>query len=1114
MKIKLLVCVFVLLFALSSVAAPPADRLPRAFKGSAAMQVDNTTFIDANRILMFVTNHGNFGRDLSELFGYDYGTWFPYTGDTADISGNIGDAGRQSPYYAGGLWAGALDSATGEKLVIISEYSDEYVPGPMEGGTFMEDRAEFRVYKLYRDSLAGNPNQDYLDYLEFAVDQGAPVKEENGEIVPDMMGDQMCWSVFNDADPDQHNNSSGESAPMGIEVQNTTFAFDRQGALGNIIIIRLQIYNKGIKTLNQCYFSIWSDPDLGTAGDDLVGCDTTLGLGFVYNETNDDSQYGEAPPALGIDFFQGPMIDTLIDPTLTKLDTALMWGQKYPYSKNLGMTSFNKYINGTDPDDKDQTYNYMRGLTRTGEDYIYDGQVLKFVHSGDPVTGEGDLDAAGDDRRWMQTTGPIIFRPGDSTEIYAAIIVGRGNSNLNSVTVVKQLDDFAQQLYENGFNPPSPPAKPNVNLTQLHNEIILTWDDTSEINPGDFEFEGYSVWQGETASGPWTLLKTFDVINDRDVALVDSLTDLETGLVIPDIKRSLSNSGLTYAYTIDKDALLSEDLKDITTYFFRVTAFSFGYEFNGKPVPNQDRFLESQTVVVAQPQAPMAGLNFGADGNEILSVNHVAGVSDGIVDPIVTDPFALTGDSYRVDFGYDTVITDISDTLWIVDTTTLTDTCDVDWDPDGDSIIVTYCIQIDSSIDEVHDYQDIVISTFWNFHNLTKDTTYVSRNFNLSYDDNYQVYDGFWLKVSGPPLEGKDWDYTSADPPNLSPVAVDEQDYEGGRWVTGGQHGGELFFGGVFMEPNFWGLTSLAPDEYPIVEVRFRPMASYTDLNGDGVYTIGEPYEVDDPAQTQNAFSYSTFAGSAYLGFVPVPLTAWDVTDPANPRQLNVVFRDRDQNGQWDLHNIADPPDPLLPNDGDQRYNYLWILNTDYDATGTMYGDGTGGTIDFWGYEDGDGVWDAAWTMWVDDRGSGGMLAEECTFTMIPNFVITDADVFEFDAPAATVTYDESQLDAIKAVPNPFYLFGPYDPSIGSYQVCFHHLPEACTIDIYNLGGDLIRSIVKDDPTTAIACWDILTERGLPVASGIYIYVVEAPGFGTKIGKMAVFVEDEVLDIY
>ncbi|RKX24372.1 MAG: hypothetical protein DRP46_13365, partial [Candidatus Zixiibacteriota bacterium] len=458
MKIKLLVCVFVLLFALSSVAAPPADRLPRAYKGSAAMQVDNTTFIDANRILMFVTNHGNFGRDLSDLFGYDYGTWFPYTGDTADISGNVGDAGRQSPYYAGGLWVGGIDSATAEKLVIISEYSDEYVPGPMHDTvevvldtlstdplevdtivvrTFMEDRAEFRVYKLYKDSLADNPNQDYLDYLEFAVDQGAPVKEEDGEIVPDMIGDQMCWSVFNDADPDQHNNSSGETAPLGLEVRNTTFSFDRQGALGNIIILRMRIYNKGGKTLDPCYFSIWSDPDLGGAGDDLVGCDTTLGLGFVYNETNNDSQYGDAPPALGIDFFQGPMIDSAGM-------TAFMWGDTFPDKMNLGMTSFNKYINGTDPDDFNQTFNYMTGLTRTGGDYTYDGQVLKFVHSGDPVTGEGDLDAAGADRRWMQTTGPIIFRPGDSTEILAAIIVGRGNSNLNSVTVVKQLDDFAQ----------------------------------------------------------------------------------------------------------------------------------------------------------------------------------------------------------------------------------------------------------------------------------------------------------------------------------------------------------------------------------------------------------------------------------------------------------------------------------------------------------------------------------------------------------------------------------------------------------------------------------------------------------------------------------------------
>jgi hypothetical protein len=40
--------------------------------------IDNDTYVNANKILMFVTNHGNFGRDLAGVFGYDYGTFYPY----------------------------------------------------------------------------------------------------------------------------------------------------------------------------------------------------------------------------------------------------------------------------------------------------------------------------------------------------------------------------------------------------------------------------------------------------------------------------------------------------------------------------------------------------------------------------------------------------------------------------------------------------------------------------------------------------------------------------------------------------------------------------------------------------------------------------------------------------------------------------------------------------------------------------------------------------------------------------------------------------------------------------------------------------------------------------
>jgi hypothetical protein len=34
------------------------------------------------------------------------------------------------------------------------------------------------------------------------------------------------------------------------------------------------------------------------------------------------------------------------------------------------------------------------------------------------------------------------------------------------------------------------------------------------------------------------------------------------------------------------------------------------------------------------------------------------------------------------------------------------------------------------------------------------------------------------------------------------------------------------------------------------------------------------------------------------------------------------------------------------------------------------------------------------------------------------------------------------------------------------------------------------------------------------VASGIYLWVVDAPGVGQKIGKMAIFTEVEVIDKY
>jgi hypothetical protein len=121
--------------------------------------------------------------------------------------------------------------------------------------------------------------------------------------------------------------------------------------------------------------------------------------------------------------------------------------------------------------------------------------------------------------------------------------------------------------------------------------------------------------------------------------------------------------------------------------------------------------------------------------------------------------------------------------------------------------------------------------------------------------------------------------------------------------------------------------------------------------------------------------------------------------------------------------------------------------------------------------------------------------------------VFTPEDVFTFygSAPIEASTGPESALDDIKAVPNPFYYFSAYDTSPTDKVIKFINLPAKATISIYNLSGDFVARIEKDDPTTSIAQWDVRNRFGRPVALGIYIYRVNAPGFGEKVGKILVF---------
>jgi hypothetical protein len=75
----------------------------------------------------------------------------------------------------------------------------------------------------------------------------------------------------------------------------------------------------------------------------------------------------------------------------------------------------------------------------------------------------------------------------------------------------------------------------------------------------------------------------------------------------------------------------------------------------------------------------------------------------------------------------------------------------------------------------------------------------------------------------------------------------------------------------------------------------------------------------------------------------------------------------------------------------------------------------------------------------------------------------------------------------------------------GERRIDFINLPSECTIRIYTITGALIKTLSKDSaPTDGSISWNLISEDGMDIAYGLYIYHVDAPELGEKIGKFAV----------
>jgi hypothetical protein len=126
----------------------------------------------------------------------------------------------------------------------------------------------------------------------------------------------------------------------------------------------------------------------------------------------------------------------------------------------------------------------------------------------------------------------------------------------------------------------------------------------------------------------------------------------------------------------------------------------------------------------------------------------------------------------------------------------------------------------------------------------------------------------------------------------------------------------------------------------------------------------------------------------------------------------------------------------------------------------------------------------------------------------------TTNDAFSFTAPTVGYNADQAKADIekINVYPNPYYGVNPQELDKYSRWVTFTHLPTKAIIRIYNLAGQLVRTIQKN-VVGQDQRWDLLTDNGFPVASGLYIVYVDMPDLGkSKILKVAVIQEQQILD--
>ena len=1096
---------------------------------------------------------------------------------------NATSAGPNS-IYASGIWiAGLLDGNESNLRFAGATYSSwEFWPGPLgpNGETTAARCASFdKLWKVnlsdletYDDEgVTGTTNQDLLTW---PIAQGAPYfLDTNGNnkrdpdepriehtlgdseysltrgggatldlaagFRPDLIGDQAVWWVMND-----NGNTHGWSgaAPLEVEVRAHAFAFSTADALNNTTFYRYQFLYRGPSNLEGTYISLWSDPDLGQYTDDYVGSDPDLGLGFVYNGDSVDEGaggYGALPPALGYDFFQGPLVGDGEGSSFNDGVDNNGNGEVDEEGERLQVETFYYFTNqggptGDPASGEDRglvSYRLMQGLWKDGVPFTRGGDGYNpgstdrtfFAFPDDPPSfwSEYNSDGLGranlpDDRRFGVVTGPFTFKPGDTQEIVFGIVWAQApqacqataTPQIASLQQLKFDDITVQGAFNAEFVLPSPPPAVEVQATPLDQEIVLQFDSVTGDNEdlftyevespfaisgapdNTYNFEGFKIIQYRDAQDTeGTLIATYD-LNNSVTTVIDEGLDCNTGAIVNSVVAQGNNSGTDIntptSIVIQNDAYTGSELRNNTTYYFGVQPYAYN-EFSS---PNRIFAAPITRVSVRPSQVAARGdgtVIQASTGDQLVVEAAGSNRGGGVITARVIDPTQLNGDVYRVVF------------------------FDQD-DGTGHSAGVNYRLVNTTTNTVVLDGN----SYYQRTGQVLTQGVDVARVGGLAFDiagpaPGPYVAPGAnpaFVEITGP--GGVDACREDAASPGGCPL---------GNFIYGSYNSTQDYVG-YFCATCSDGdgpegsLGNFTPNEY---EIRFTEEGSY------GIY------------------------GFSSDRVIPVPFEVWDVglivpgqeNDPSDDVQLvPVLFSDADIDGDGVNNGEADEcagfgyfgPEIFGGLGGSTQRIYAYYPTTTYEdyeaiAEAALAGDADQCVVSAEAYDAYRNQEARPLQRFVLVQGGAGI--DELTGTVI-RFYTTDpnaaGDVYTINTgQAAAITGDaeaaQAALDLIAVTPNPYRGASGYEVSGDQRVVRFVNLPAQATIRVFTLSGTLIRSLEKVNDGSTTVDWDLTTEAGLQIASGIYLVHVEARRadgsvLGERVLKFGVVQRRVQLDVY